>query len=175
MNTPSQKQIEEQSWDACLAGDYVTVQDQIYALRAKMIRDYAAAHKAGVEPVAQESEAWAIMTSFLDGKQNPEMKKAISDESMVNIDGLILQEAIQNVLIEPLRDEIKRLQKALDVANRYKQAIELIEKGPVSSVSALEFGGHNITIRLNNMFMSMEYNGTPLVDSIISASKSSMS
>jgi hypothetical protein len=123
-----------------------------------MIRDYAAAHKP----------------EKTDENQNPETKKSISDESMVNLDGLVLQEAIQGVLIEPLQNKIKKLQKELDVANRYKQAVELIEKGPISSVSALEFGGYSITVRLNNMFMSMEYNSTPLVDSMISASKSNM-
>ena len=78
-----------------------------------------------------------------------------------------MQEAIYELFIKPLHQKIALLEK-------YKQAIELLENGPVQSVSVLDLGGYNRTVKSGIASVSATYDGVPLVDAIISAGKAYM-
>jgi hypothetical protein len=82
-----------------------------------------------------------------------------------------IRTAVQESIVKPLLNKIAMLQQSMAELAKYKQAIELLENGPVRSVSVLDLGGYHITVRSVVASISTTYDGVPLVDAIVSAGK----
>ena len=72
-------------------------------------------------------------------------------------------------LVKLLTARITTLRQELNATRKYKLALELFDKGPVTAVAVLACGSYNITVRSGDALVSCEYNGLPLVDALISS------
>lgn len=94
------------------------------------------------------------------------VKKYVKDHPSIPAE-MAVQEAIHELFIKPLQEKIASLEK-------YGEAFELLTNGPVQSVSVLDLGGYNITVKSGIALVSATYDGVPLVDAIVSAGKAYM-
>lgn len=106
------------------------------------------------------------------------LQKYVPQEKQQEMQAAFLKPLAQR--LAALKYRIIALQRGLAATKKYQQAIELLEKGPLTSVSALEFGGSkfggfNITVKSGGALVSATYEGCPLVDAMLSATKARLS
>jgi len=91
------------------------------------------------------------------------VKKYLVDNPSIPVE-IAIQEAVHVLFIVPLQEKIALLEK-------YKSAIEMIEKGPIVAVSVLGVSEFSITAKSGVASISSTYNDESLADAIISVGK----
>jgi hypothetical protein len=69
------------------------------------------------------------------------------------------------------QEQIEVLQQRVKELERFEQAINLLEKGPLTSVSVLDTGEYHITVQSGIASVSFTRSAPSLVDAMISAGK----
>jgi hypothetical protein len=67
------------------------------------------------------------------------------------------------------QEQIKSLQQRITELERFERAINLLEKGPLTSVSVLDTGEYHITVQSGIASVSFTRSAPSLVDAMISA------
>jgi len=91
------------------------------------------------------------------------VKKYLDDNPSIPA-ATAIQQAVYVLFIAPLQEKISLLEK-------HKQAIEMLENGPVQAVSILDTGEFSITVKSGIASISSTHNNESLADTIISVGK----
>jgi hypothetical protein len=78
--------------------------------------------------------------------------------------------AIQESIVKPLLNKAAELRQDIVELAMYKEAIEILEKGPILAISVLDHGGYHITVKSGTASISADYN-VSLIDAILIAGK----